>query len=148
MTAPTISSQPASLSNQLPGTNVSFEVTAAVECGSLTYQWCFNGCPISDDDGSKYSGADTASLTVMDLVHPDDEGTYSVKITNIAAMTTESDGANLDICECSFHQYIVYIASSCTYLLCTLRYTHTESVYRWYRYTHSTHNFSLCPCTW
>ncbi len=73
-------------------------VIAVTECGNLTYQWFKNRIELTD--GVKYSGVENNSLTVTDLVYPDDEGTFMVKVTNKAGTTTSAN-ATLDICKCN-----------------------------------------------
>ena len=88
--------QPLSLSTQAPGTSVSFTVVAMGV--GLTYQWLLDGMAITYTDGGglKYEGTTSATLTVNDLVHPDDEGSYIV-IVESAAGSVISDPATLDI---------------------------------------------------
>ena len=64
----------------------------------LTYQWLLDGMAITYTDGGglKYSGTTSATLTVNNLVHPNDEGSYIVIVEN-AAGSVNSDPATLDI---------------------------------------------------
>ena len=82
--------------DQIPGTSVMFTVEASAECGdSVTYQWSFGETSeLSSGDG-KYEGFNTNQLTINNLVHPTDEGTYTVDVTNEAGTTSAS--ATLDI---------------------------------------------------
>ncbi len=97
VTAPSINMPPSSRTDQIPGTDVMFTVTASAECGDdLTYQWFMGDSMLTV--GDKYGGVNNDTLTVMNIVHTDDEGSYSVQVTN-AAGTTNSTVATLDIGE-------------------------------------------------
>ncbi len=74
---PAILVQPASLTVR-QGTNVSFSVTAN-GTQPLSYQWLKNGVGLVD--GSKFSGAKTASLTISNIANKD-AGQYSVFVSN------------------------------------------------------------------
>ena len=107
--------QPSSVANQLTGNDVTFTAEATVNCGDLSYQWCKDGEPIpqsdKNDEGpeekvkrveysvTKYSGSTTNSLTIHNIMYPDDEGVFTLKVTNDAAAVIESMSATLDICE-------------------------------------------------
>jgi hypothetical protein len=69
-----------------PGDNVTFTV-AASGTGTVTYQWIFNGNPIS--------GATGATLTLPDVT-ASSAGTYSVDVTDNAG-TTQSEAATLTV---------------------------------------------------
>jgi len=86
---PFIVTQPQSRTNAL-GTTATFSVTAA---GSqpLSYQWRFNGSPLSN--GGRISGALSNLLTITS-VQAGDAGAYSVTVSN-AAGTTNSLAAQL-----------------------------------------------------
>ncbi len=71
-----------------------FTVTASAECGGLTYQWFMGENMLTN--GDKYTGATTNNLTVIDIIHPDDEGAYTVMVTSLFS-TVESSVADLDI---------------------------------------------------
>ncbi len=73
-----------------------FTVTASAECGGLTYQWFMGESMLTDSD--KYGGVTTDTLTVMDIIHPDDEGAYTVMVSSLFS-TVESSVADLDIGE-------------------------------------------------
>ncbi len=72
-----------------------FTVAASAECGGLTYQWFMEENMLTD--GDKYTGATTNTLTVMNIVHPSDEGDYSVQVTNAAGRSIST--GTLDIGE-------------------------------------------------
>lgn len=69
-----------------PGDTVAFTV-AASGTGTVTYQWIFNGNPIS--------GATGATLTLTDVT-ASSAGTYSVDVTDNAG-TTQSEAATLTV---------------------------------------------------
>lgn len=75
-----------------------FSVEATAECGELTYQWFKDGGQINDTSSVKYSGSTTAILTINNLTHPADEGSYFVRIINPAG-SIDSNTATLDICK-------------------------------------------------
>ncbi len=75
--APIITTQPAIQSVVVGGTAIISVV--ATSNGAVTYQWRFNGNPLTDD--AKYAGATTATLTVANL-QTGDAGAYSVVATN------------------------------------------------------------------
>ena len=97
MDPPEILFQPVSRM-ELEGTNVDFSVTATGL--SLTYQWRRNTVDITDAVGD-ISGATTATLTITTITGPDDEGDYTVIVTN-AAGTVTSDVASLIVGELCF----------------------------------------------
>jgi hypothetical protein len=79
---PTIAQQPASLTTVPSGTAV-FSV-AATGSGNLTYQWCFDGQPIS--------GA-TGSSLVLNSVGAAQEGSYTVVVGNGGSLITSQPAA-------------------------------------------------------
>ena len=81
--APSITTQPQSQTVSA-GAPVTFSVTAT---GKPTYQWLFNGSPISGATGSSYSIASSQSSNA---------GTYTVIVTNPAGAVT-SNGAVLTV---------------------------------------------------
>jgi hypothetical protein len=83
--APTITSQPQSLTVTV-GSSATFSVTAT-GTAPLTYQWRFNGTPISGATASSYTIASAQASQA---------GTYSVVVSNIAGSTT-SAGATLTV---------------------------------------------------
>lgn len=85
--SPLISQQPQPAGRCLGG-NATFTVSAS---GADTIRWRFNGNPISN--GSKYSGVNTATLSVSNITAAD-TGLYSCVISN-ACGTTTSNGARL-----------------------------------------------------
>nr|WP_295923224.1 T9SS type A sorting domain-containing protein [uncultured Dyadobacter sp.] len=63
-----------------PGTtSVNFSVTAS-SATTMSYQWYLGNSPLSND--GKYSGVNTATLTVNNVVAGDHGGQYKVKINN------------------------------------------------------------------
>lgn len=102
---PTINTHPISLSDQVPGTSVMFNVEAN---DAESFQWLQDGIALTE--GSKYSGTMSASLTINNLVYPDDEGLYSVRVTN-AAGTVTSTPAMLSI-----SKYTLHTCSGCVYM--------------------------------
>jgi hypothetical protein len=78
-TAPTITTQPASQTVTV-GANVTFTVTATGS-GTLTYQWLFNGSPIS--------GATSASYSLTN-VQQTNAGNYAVTVANSAGAVTSN----------------------------------------------------------
>jgi hypothetical protein len=84
--APAITTQPANSTN-LPLTTATFTVVAGGQT-ALSYQWRRNGTNLVD--GGNYFGAVSATLTV-NSVTPDDAGSYSVVVTNIAGTATSAD---------------------------------------------------------
>ncbi len=85
LSPPTITNQPASLTNNA-GTTATFSVTAG---GSLplSYQWLKNSSPMMD--GGNVSGSATANLTLTNVQDSDVAG-YTVAITNVAGSVTSS----------------------------------------------------------
>ena len=90
-----ITMQPLDVVVAAQGTDVDFSVTATGL--TLMYQWRRNGMDITDTIG-EVSGATTATLTITSITNPDDEGDYTVVVTN-AADTVTSDVASLTVGE-------------------------------------------------
>ena len=63
------------------GANVVFAPVVASGTAPFTYQWYHAGVALVDD-GVKYAGSTTASLSLTNLVSPTDSGNYSVVISN------------------------------------------------------------------
>jgi hypothetical protein len=82
VTVPTITQQPAAQS-AFTGTNVSFTVSATGS-PALTYQWYFNGAPISGATSSAYPLAN---------VQPSNAGNYAVAVSNSAGSITSNPAA-------------------------------------------------------
>ncbi len=76
-----------------PGDNVTFTVAASGD--SPMYQWSKDDDVISDADGV-YGGTTTSELTVFNALEPEDEGVYTVRVSNTAA-EVNSSGATLEI---------------------------------------------------
>ena len=87
--APTITTQPMTIENAFPDSDVNFTVVA--EGGALSYQWSRNGVEIE--------GATQATLTRVNVTIKRDEGTYSCFISNLAGSIT-TDNVSLTICKC------------------------------------------------
>ena len=88
---PAIVTDPTTLQNVIPGTNVTF--TAQANGSDLTYQWQRNGLNLTD--GTKYSGSTTASLSVMAVMR-EDEGNFACVVTNAVDSIT-SNAAELTL---------------------------------------------------
>ncbi|MBN1951561.1 MAG: immunoglobulin domain-containing protein, partial [Bacteroidales bacterium] len=73
-----IDSQPTALTNQCPGSNVQFEITASGG-GTISYQWYQEINPLSDGLGISGATTNTLSLTGIDA---SDEGNYHCEIDN------------------------------------------------------------------
>jgi len=84
--SPTITSQPGNSTN-LPLSTATFTVAAAGQT-PLSYQWRKNGTPLAD--GGNIYGTVTATL-IVGSVTPQDAGSYSVVVTNIAGSVTSTD---------------------------------------------------------
>ena len=75
--SPTITTDPTSQQNVVPGTSIVFTVEAI---GSdLTYQWQWNKGNVTD--GTNYNGTTMAILTVMNITEGD-EGNFTCVVTN------------------------------------------------------------------
>ena len=83
--APFITGQPAS-QTVVQGSSLSFTV-AAVGTAPLSYQWLFNGAPLSDN--ARISGSQTSSLSFNGALTTD-TGTYQLIITNAYGSVTSS----------------------------------------------------------
>ena len=68
---------------------------AATAASGPNYQWRKDGEPLSDD--SKYSGVTTPTLTVGGIQFPDDEGLFSVVVSDDESISVTSNAATLDI---------------------------------------------------
>ncbi len=93
---PRIVAQPLADQQVCEGDDVQFTVNASstVPGFTLAYQWKFNGSPLTD--GGKYSGANTATLTITD-VSVAEAGQYSVEITIEGFDQVEVGPANLAV---------------------------------------------------
>ena len=92
-------SGPTSLFNQQAGNDVMFTVVATGD--SPLYFWQRNGASISN--GMKYSGVNTAELTVTSIVEAD-EGFYSCIV--IISGQVLSSSAELTVCKLTYSSYI------------------------------------------
>ena len=82
--APQVTVHPVDQTNIVPGSNVSFSVTAS-GTEPLSYQWQKDGVDLTD--GSSITGATTATLTIAGVMESD-EGGYRCVVTNTAGMDT------------------------------------------------------------
>ncbi|HEV2695731.1 MAG TPA: immunoglobulin domain-containing protein [Verrucomicrobiae bacterium] len=83
---PAINAQPLSQTAATGGSAV-FSVTAS-GTGTLAYYWLKNGGALAS--GTKYSGVNTASLTISNLTTTD-AGNFSVIVSNLAGAVTSSN---------------------------------------------------------
>jgi hypothetical protein len=92
---PTISNEPDSISNALPGTNVSFSVGLAVGAGSRTYQWQtlsgINWVNMTNDLG-EVSGVTTNTLNLTNI-NEADQGRYRCIVSSICGSDTSVSAA-------------------------------------------------------
>ncbi len=72
----------------LSGSNVSFTVTAAGV--PISYQWYFNGSPLTD--GGNISGSKNPTLNITDAQIAD-TGIYTVQVTNVFSAATSSNAS-------------------------------------------------------
>ena len=77
--APVITSGTNHVSAFVGGT-ITFAPVTAAGTQPFSYQWYKSGIALTD--GTKYAGATTASLTVSNLVSPDDSGNYYIVVMN------------------------------------------------------------------
>ncbi len=82
---PSIIAHPQSQSG-IVGTNVAFTVTASGQ-SPLTYQWYFNGSPLTDS--THISGSSSNTIYIVGVV-TNDAGNYSVTVSNRHAVVTSS----------------------------------------------------------
>ena len=78
---------PVDQTNIVPGSDVSFSVTAT-GTAPLSYQWQKDGVDITD--GGSITGATTATLTITGVMESD-EGGYRCVVTNIAGTDTSNN---------------------------------------------------------
>ena len=83
---------PVDQTNILPGSDVSFSVTAT-GTAPLSYQWQKDGVDLTD--GGSITGSTTATITITGVMESDEAG-YRCVVTNIAGMVT-SDTAVLTV---------------------------------------------------
>jgi len=91
-TPPSITSQPASLTNGF-GTTATFSVRATGT--GLTYQWLRNGTNLTD--GGNVSGATTATLTLANVTSSDASTNYTVLVSGTCNPPATSSAATLDV---------------------------------------------------
>ena len=90
---PAIVTQPVSTTN-FTGTTATFQAVAVGTPG-LTYVW-YKGANILFDDGIKYTGASTDTLSVLNVAAAD-EGTYSLTVFNGNGASESSVGVTLTV---------------------------------------------------
>ena len=83
---PQVTVHPVDQTNILPGSNVSFSVTATGTT-QLSYQWQKDGVDLTDVGST--TGATTATLTITGVMESD-EGGYWCVVTNIAGVDTSN----------------------------------------------------------
>lgn len=83
ISAPAITTQPLSQTNS-PGTTAVFQA-AANGTPPISYQWYFNGTPLSD--GGRIGGSASPNLTIANLQVPD-AGGYTISAANVAGSVT------------------------------------------------------------
>ena len=83
---PQVTVHPVDQTNIVPGSDVSFNVTATGTT-PLSYQWQKDGVDLTD--GGSITGATTATLTIAGVMESD-EGGYRCVVTNIAGMVTSN----------------------------------------------------------
>ena len=83
---PQVTVHPVDQTNIVPGSDVSFSVTAT-GTAPLSYQWQKDGVDLTD--GGSITGATTATLTITSVMESD-EGGYRCVVTNIAGMVTSN----------------------------------------------------------
>jgi hypothetical protein len=81
--APLISGGPANQTN-LVGTTASFSASVAGYT-NLSYQWLFNGNPLSDN--GRIAGSTTNALSIANI-DPSDAGTYTLQVSNWVGIAT------------------------------------------------------------
>ena len=83
---PQVTVHPVDQTNIVPGSDVSFSVTAT-GTAPLSYQWQKVGVNLTD--GGSITGATTATLTITGVMESD-EGGYRCVVTNTAGMDTSN----------------------------------------------------------
>jgi hypothetical protein len=82
LSPPVITVQPVSVPAVIPGSSVTFSVTAS-GTGPFSYQWLKNGAPIA--------GATTAKFTINAATAADQGSNYSVRVANEAGSVTSNN---------------------------------------------------------
>ena len=83
---PQVTVHPVDHTNIVPGSDVSFSVTAT-GTAPLSYQWQKDGVNLTD--GGSITGVATATLTITGVMESD-EGGYRCVVTNTAGMDTSN----------------------------------------------------------
>ena len=93
---PEITDQPDDQLDIIQGMNATFTVAASGL--TLTYQWFKDGVSISDT-ADTYTGTQSETLTVLSVMEPKDNGTFTVTVTNPTSSVTSVPAAILTVCE-------------------------------------------------
>ena len=99
-----ITTQPTDAPFLLSGGDASFTVN--VTGVNVSYEWRFNGVPLSDAPG-RITGSDTPTLTIMNVTE-NDVGGYSCNVSNIRGVVI-STIASLTFCEFDLFMLRVYV---------------------------------------
>ena len=94
---PQITQHPSSHLNVVHGSQVTFNVNATINAGTLTYLWQRNGTYL-DPRPVGVSGAATNMLTI-DNVQESNTGVYTCVVSNAPSSTTTSNAAQLTLRE-------------------------------------------------
>ena len=113
-----ITRQPVDQLNVMSGSDVMFSVTATGD--GIIFQWQKDGTNIDDLAGT-YSGTNTNTLTVLSVTDPEDEGVYSVLVTNIAG-SQDSNDVQLRISELERIFFLTYLAYPSSFKICIVGY--------------------------
>ena len=97
VTPSVITTQPSDQLDVNAATDVTFMVAATGGFG-MSYQWQKDGVFLTDTP-FKYTGANSNTLTVINVHNPTDEGSYSVIVSNNEPTSVTSDDAMLTIGE-------------------------------------------------
>jgi hypothetical protein len=135
--APAITTGSAAVTGYVNG-NVTFAGVAATGTEPFTYQW-YDGAQMLTDDGVKYSGSATASLSISNLT-TGDTGNYYVVVANAAAYASNL----VDVLTVKYHTAVFNAGqpqSVTTFVGLTTSLTAMQSgatppvTYQWYRGT-------------
>ena len=99
---------PVDQTNIVPGSNVSFSVTAT-GTAPLSYQWQKDGVNLTD--GGRITGATTATLTITGEMESD-EGGYRCVVTNTAGTAT-SNTATLTVGKLNCIMLCTFLLKAC-----------------------------------
>ena len=124
---PQVTVHPVDLNNIVPGSDVSFSVTAT-GTEPLSYQWQKDVVDLTD--GGSITGAVTSTLTIADVMESD-EGGYRCVVTNTAGMDTSNTAVltvGKEIGVRSYIQRVLPLKFLVFYLFIALKYTCTKPV--------------------